>query len=251
MANPLAIAASREKVKRAEKHIRDLDVLLSTLANLYSLAVEQDSRQKISFLKFDIQTSPQELIDCALVIGDALHNLRSALDVLYYGQVVGQTRYTRFPILDTREKLVVTLENALEKKQITPEIYSLILDTVQPYEAGNYPLWFLDKLNIRDKHQLLIPVEKLMRFDNIRLEDDKQMPVSARQFYLMEDSSRMRIIDSESRNITVKDKGKATTAIFFSVAGSFIQDQTVIPTLNGIAEEVTRTIEAFKTLLVS
>jgi hypothetical protein len=183
--------------------------------------------------------------DAALIIGDALHNLRSALDLLYFQVVLAwgkTTKWTRFPIRDTREELIGPLKNALETNQISKSVHDFILDTVKPYKAGNYPVWAVDDLNVWDKHQLLIPVLKVMCFVDIRLETDENTPVNDGIPYYLDATSRIFLPDD--RNITVKDKGVATGIILFGL-GSAYEGQPIVPALNGIAEEITRTIEGF------
>jgi hypothetical protein len=240
-------SASRLKIERAEKHINDITALVLAFvsSDFYAISVEKNIQRRAHFLRFDIDKSPFPFHDVALLVGDVLHNLRSALDLLYHGTVVNPSNWTRFPIFDTREKLVDSIETALEKKQINRSVYDLILDRVKPYHAENYTLWALHDLNIRDKHQLLIPVAKFFRFDGVRLEDDKQAPVNERVFYMMDASSRIKL--PEASSITLKDKGHATGIILFDFDTAF-QNEPVIPTLHGIAEEVTRTVVAFKML---
>lgn len=239
-------AASRLKTKRAEKHIADIEALLSNFikSDFYTVSIEKDARQGTNKLRFDI-VEAFPFYDAALLVGDVLHNLRSALDVLYYGTVHGPSNWTRFPIRDTREELITALGAALKKQQIGNAVHDLILDTIKPYNTGNYTLWALDDLNIRDKHQLLIPVVKYLRFDGVRLEDDQQRPVNEHIFYMMDASSRIRLPDD--LNITLKDKGRASGAIIFDFGTAF-QTEPVIPTLHGIAIEVSRTIEVFQML---
>jgi hypothetical protein len=62
----------------------------------------------------------------------------------------------------------------------------------------------------------------------------------------MDDSSNLRL--GEQGDITVQDKGQAAANIFFDVGTPF-ENEPVIPTLSRIAEEVTRTIEAFDILI--
>jgi hypothetical protein len=185
------------------------------------------------------------------VIGDALHNLRSALDLLYYATVLEcggvPTKWTRFPVRDTRDALIAPLTGALEKQQINAKVSEVILDVVKPYETGNYALWALDDLNIRDKHQLLVPVFQLMRFGGIRLEDDQHRPFAWREWIVLGGPNRVRIQQSEGINLTVKDKGHAAGTIAFEFGVPF-EGKQVIPTLLRIAEDVTRTLEAFEPL---
>ncbi len=86
---------------------------------------------------------------------------------------------------------------------------------------------------------------KFFRFDGVCLEDDKQALVNERVFYMMDASSRIKL--PKSRGLTLKDKGHATGIILFDFDTAF-QNEPVIPTLHGIAEEVNRTIVAFKML---
>jgi hypothetical protein len=123
------------------------------------------------------------------------------------------------------------------------------LDTIKPYETGNYPIWALDDLNIRDKHQLLVPVLKLMRVEGINLEDDKNRPFfKDGGVVFLDEPCSIRLRDADDMNLTVKNKGHASATVLFDLGVPF-ECQAIIPSLNGIAEEVTRTIETFELLL--
>jgi hypothetical protein len=128
------------------------------------------------------------------------------------------------------------------------EVRDFLVDTVKPYKAGNYALWALDDLNIQDKHQLIIPVLKLMLIDDFRLEDDSCELVDLKYSFIADEPWRIRLKETYGRNLIVKDKGHATPWIFFDLGFPF-EGQSVIPALNGIAEEVTRTVETFEICL--
>jgi hypothetical protein len=240
-------AASRLKIQRAKKHIDDIKALLVafTKSDFYTVSVEKNVERRTNYLRFDVEKLPFPFYDAALLVGDTLHNLRSALDLVYYGMVSNPTKWTRFPIFDTRETLVGALNTALKKKQISQDIYDLVLNTIQPYYAGNYSLWALHDLNIRDKHQLLVPVVKFLQFMGVCLEDDKHRPVNPGKIYIMDASSRIRL--PPNVNITLKEKGHATAVVLFDFGTPF-DAQPVVPSLTGIAEEVTRTVKAFELL---
>jgi hypothetical protein len=239
------------------KHIHDLNERLITFSqsDFYAVSVEEYKGRNHVLIKFTAQFSATT---AALIIGDALHNLRSALDILYYqamNETTGLTdQWTRFPIRNERQELVAAINGGFEKKKITDDpsalkIRDVIVDVVKAYQAGNYPLWALHDMNIRDKHQLLIPLFKIMRFTDIRLEDDKKEVFFADgQPYFTDDSYRFKL--GREGAIAVKDKGHAATAILFNV-GIPLQDKPVIPALNEIAECVTRTIDAFEAVLQS
>jgi hypothetical protein len=134
---------SRLKVKWAYKRIREIYSAVTSFASsddFYGLSIEYDERQRTNHLRFDIHTDRFPGNDIALTIGDALHNLRSGLDLLWYETVnlCGgvPSEFTRFPMRKTREELVGSIRSALEKKQITVVVSQLMLETIKPYPAG-------------------------------------------------------------------------------------------------------------------
>jgi hypothetical protein len=101
-------------------------------------------------------------------------------------------------------------------------------------------------MNITDKHQLLIPVFKIMRFTDIRLEDERgDVFLADGQPYFTEDSYRFKV--GREGPIKVQNKGHAATAVIFGVAVP-LKNKPVVPALSEIAESVTRAINAFEAL---
>lgn len=242
-------ARPRLKIERAKKHINDINSLLLAFSSsdFYTVTVEKNT-YGANFLRFDVDKSPFPINNTALLIGDALHNLRSALDLLYYEISVNHTKWSRFPVLDTRDELERRIKTTFEKKQISVTVHGLLLNSIKPYKTGNFALWALDDLNIRDKHQLLIPVLKFMGFAGICLEDDKHVPLK-KMSYFLDESSLIRLpSETYRRNLTVTDKGHAAAAVYFDLGIPF-EGEAVIPALYGVAEEVTRTVEAFEIAL--
>lgn len=245
-------ASSRRKIERAYKHIDELNTMLGAFvkSNFYNIRIEHDPKRGTNFACFDIDISTFPITDAALTIGDALHNLRSALDHLWYQVVLDcggtPTYWTSFPIRDAGDSVVNVLNGALDKKQISSQVAELVMGSVKPYQGGNNLLYGLDRLNARDKHELLIPVLKLMQFSGVHLEDSEHRKVGASVYY-MDESSRVRLRDTDDKIVTVKDKGHAAATILFDT-GTALWGEAIIPTLAKIAEEVTRTIGAFEAL---
>jgi hypothetical protein len=248
--------ASKLKVERAEKHIFDLYTFLQTAPkepDFYTIAID----------KIDVQWGINDLVvtvratnlasTCALILGDVFHNLRSSLDMLFYEVVIRNeggepTKWTRFPIMDTGDELVGRLNTILERRQISKRVRDFILDVVKPYQTGNFRLWALDDMNITDKHKLFIPTFKAVGIEDISLNDDKKGMVPFPVLYV-EKSCTIRL-DSNiyGWNPTLENKGSASVGVGFQ-SGTACEGQPVIPTLNAITKEVTRTIEAFEILL--
>jgi hypothetical protein len=111
-------------LERANKHIADIQFLLLEFTNdprSYNATIKFDAKTGQNFLCITIREDLFPGDDAALIIGDALHNLRSALDLMYYQLVVSgggtPTDWTHFPIEDTRKRLVDRwLGSALQTK---------------------------------------------------------------------------------------------------------------------------------------
>jgi hypothetical protein len=102
---------------------------------------------------------PREL---APIIGDAIHNMRSALDHLVYALAPPEVREksrTQFPIFTDESQFKV--RGAPMIAGIVGDERTLI-EHVQPYAASNLPcndpLAILSKLSNLDKHRLLVPI---------------------------------------------------------------------------------------------
>jgi hypothetical protein len=248
--------SSRLKIERAEKHIADIVSLVSAFTqsdDFHSVSIEYNERQRTNHLRVEMLTSRFPGNDIALTIGEVLHNLRSALDLLWYQVVLecngAPTKWTRFPVRDTRQELIAPLNGALEQKQISLGIRNFVLNDIKPYTTGNPFICGLDDLNIRDKHQLLIPVLQFMALVSVRLEDNKGLPICVNQVWFMDESGRIRLREADDIRVIVKDKGHLTAAIMFDIGMPF-QSEPVIVTLTRITEEVTRTVEAFELLIL-
>ena len=211
---------SRKKVERALKHIRDLEELRSTFSSsdFYSLIVKEHRGHNHVFIVF-LKQFPETT--AALIIGDALHNMRSALDLLYYRAFDGITAManhrTRFPIRDEREELISSINGGLKEKKLLDHVGAIklrdfVVDDVKAYQAGNWPLWALHDMNITDKHKLLIPVFKIMRFTEIRLEDEHgNIFLAEGQPYFTEDSYQFKL--GREGTLKLHDKGHAATGV--------------------------------------
>jgi hypothetical protein len=92
------------------------------------------------------------------MVGDVVHNLRSALDHLARSLVIanGGTPHksTAYPISHTREAFEASLSNV---KAAGQEALDLIRET-KAYRGGNDGLWALRELDDRDKHRLLLTI---------------------------------------------------------------------------------------------
>lgn len=160
------------KVKRSEKHLRDLAGEILALKHTTILTPDPDTGvppHPISLLHpNNFQKVPTLPFDAVTIAGDVIHNIRAALDHLARQLVlVGmecapvmpltdkELRRIEFPIADTLEKY--ESEKAAKTKRMLPEAIQEI-DRLKPYKGGNDALWRIHELDNIDKHRTLFTV---------------------------------------------------------------------------------------------
>lgn len=174
------LVIAREKTLRAYKH-------LQVAARLIRRFVRNECRIRSEFnpktKHFDvIAYLPTPPTNIALVIGDCVHNLRSALDHVVFAMITTNpsrpdgtpSDRTMFPISDTREGHRKQIERGRIKGLADP--VAALVDELQPYhtrEKGlDYtlnPLWVLNKLENIDKHRRLMLASAVARHAHVSI----------------------------------------------------------------------------------
>ncbi len=149
------------KVKRAKQHIKDLQLVLKAFFDTdpYKVETKRDpeTRKPIYYLTSVAETPPE----IAAITGEVLQSLRSALDYLAYQLVASGTgrdgpfKWVEFPIFDSADEYESRKARKIQGMRKEAEE---AIDAVKPYKGGNDTLWKLHKLNVVDKHRLLITV---------------------------------------------------------------------------------------------
>ena len=165
------------KVDRAAERVVELNTLLNeTRPFRYFVKTDLDTRKRSTFAKEN-----HAAIDrAALIIGDAAHNLRSALDYAY-GEIVApftnsprEQRAIQFPFSQTKDRLEEAVKNRLAHK-VGQRFFDTIMALLPHHEeGGNRLLAMVDEIDIPDKHTGLAPVAdyRSISFDMLR----KQIP---------------------------------------------------------------------------
>ncbi len=243
-APPDLFYGSKLKIERAKQHILDLNTVLNDFlkTDFYTLGVEKDPQSGDYVLKFRIPQSLPEQIP--LIVGDTLHNLRSAVDYVaseLVRRANGPTKYIKFPVRKTREEV----EGALRKGDIKiahPDVIACILDEIKPYKGGNDALLSLHEMDITDKHLLLIPVVSVAglthvygRAGGIRFEDCT---------FTVSGGGELGIARMPG-DFELQSQGQPTFTIVFG-RGQALQGQSVIPTLHQLAQLVSGIVQTIE-----
>jgi hypothetical protein len=147
----------RLKTKRANKHIAELQtaILAFKATDPHEVSAKRDPQtRKLIYYVHKADPVPD---DIALIAGDVLQNLRSAVDHLAYQLVLaaGNTpdTSTSFPIFDTPDKYKSGVQG---KVKGMAETAVKAIDIVEPYQGGKGEiLWRIHRLNNIDKHRLI------------------------------------------------------------------------------------------------
>jgi hypothetical protein len=159
------LALIRIKVERANQHLAELKKgLASGMADqLHAVTMESDTKSLY-------ESGPFFILDSTIpaIVGDIVHNLRSALDHLAWqlvsvGVANGETRSQgwekiQFPIAHSFDSFVSMKGRAIEGARREA---IKVLDRLKPYQGGNDALWLLRQLDNTDKHSFILPVGKL------------------------------------------------------------------------------------------
>lgn len=209
-------AAATLKVERANKHIADLDAIISALPDAYTSIIEPNEKlgQTIKYFPPDVA---KIAADMAVIIGDAIHNLRVAVEYAYLGAVQRHApsvldKHTKFPTGETRKNI----EDALKSRKIhvlSPKLFDRILADIKPYVVGgNCLIKMLHDWDVSDKHWLLTPLMRVAEIRDIVVEDAKGYAVTGNTYPIHGDGPYF--LDFPP-NYKVKDKGKLTLDVVF------------------------------------
>jgi len=161
------------KIGRADKHVSEFysEVVRYIKENPHSVRVEFDPHAGCDAIHL---FAPGKVFpeDISLPIGDAVHNICTAFDYMWYEFVsifAVPSPYTKFPFHETETGVM----NAISQRNIPPslkEVGEFIVNAVQPYKGSNTKFWELHNLDITDKHEYLIPRLGMISVWTIRAE---------------------------------------------------------------------------------
>jgi hypothetical protein len=153
-----SIEGARLKFERAKQHICDLNGQIAAFfkEKACTFIFVSDFKSRERAIRFEqYKPIPDEF---ALLMGDAIHNLRSTLDYSICDVCIAagaDPERVQFPFAKRAE----SLESVIKNRQVQlagPKIVQAIRD-LKPYPGGNDDLFGLHMLDIADKHRLLIP----------------------------------------------------------------------------------------------
>jgi hypothetical protein len=260
------------KVDRANAHIQSIVSMSQPLSTqLYELSwikaiglpcmfsyapVSSDPDSKVMELAFLPKVPIPQIFAC--IIGDAIHNLRTALD--YAATAVVRTKevgpeYVTFPFHEKRENLNAAQSTGMRQIQAAlpnMDVEGFFKDTIKSYSDGNPDLWTLSKADKVDKHNFLVPAVTVAEIDNSILHGQSgQINFISINSRMGNDASRpFGFVRADTTDGFPKHSDFQVSAQIAFPHGEYFGGREVVPTLANLAQLVWETLEAFEQFAV-
>jgi hypothetical protein len=232
----------RLKIVRANQHINEFkskaEIFLAR--HPYQIMVEENlGEHRVKWprsLVFHIREEiPEEF---SAIIGDAVHNLRSALDLLLCAMVRGNGRSDKrvqFPVARNAN----ALDEAIEKGNVArggPTALKFVRDH-KPYrgDGGNWAISAIHDLDILDKHRLIIAIGSASDLERaivgLRWESSMALTMPGYKWTGLEDGAKLLDIQAEA-GVEIGDEVHAA----FSIAFGNRQPAGGLPVIDTLSE---------------
>ena len=253
MAKP-DLGGVRIKLARAHHHIQDLKRILDPVTeamnspgNIYGEPDGGDPTKLVHRVR-EVPT-----IDTAwsAMVGDALHNMRSALDHLAW-QLVNldggsPCEHTQFPIFDSRTNAKGNPREVTIQPQIRRQDIRAALDEVQPYQdvtPTETELSVISTLNNRDKHRLLLTMAGVLNTDDdapsYTLDDGVPLPEIRINLSPLTDGAPVVWFDFQGTHAPPDFEPHISLAITLNEQpGHYLERQSVTSLLEGLLHSLT------------
>lgn len=242
------------KVERAKQHIMDLKerVCIYRESKPYGIGTKPHEIAEIKHTTLYIASIRPIPNDFPLIIGDAVHNLRSSLDHLAWQLVSAgggaPDKHTYFPICygPQGSQQYASAIGSGEIKMMRPGAEKLI-GAIQPYKTGDDTLWRINELDRIDKHRLVLTVIAILDEWRVRFTESCQIPFP---------ESRALIVGDELVNLptsTFEGTGHQNLEIGIDIAfgeSEIVAGKPVLETLNKMADFVSGILPKFEPFLL-
>lgn len=155
------------KIRRALYHTNDLKIRIDEFFAKVPFELVTKGNRKTGEVTHYVRKNHPIPVDFSLIIGDAIHNLRSALDLTMFAMVGEKARKpdaVQFPFAKKSDDFL----NSIRSRQV--ELAgTAVLDVVnqlKPYGDGNEWLYMVHRLDIEDKHKLIITTAASAEINN-------------------------------------------------------------------------------------
>jgi hypothetical protein len=168
---------SRVKLSMALKYIEQVDAGLRAYDSNNPTSARFKGTGELEITSKEI---PPEILS---TLGDAIHNMRAALDLMAAELARINNKGDKnvyFPFSDSKEELSAQIDN--KKFYRAGDDAVALLEKFQPYRGGNEKLRAIHDLDIRDKHKSIIETQRVLHDLNLayRLDEGPSPPIAVK-----------------------------------------------------------------------
>lgn len=250
---------ARSKIERAYKHIDEVtfhwEAYLKT--DFCKMVIEDNpDGGGDAFIRIESVAPPPGQL--SIVIGDALHNARAALDYTISEILGWKSTRLAFPMYQTREELERSFAPAegdvcpecgrgakggrnTPIEDALPGLGAYIAEMIRPYDGGSNALRVRNKLDNKDKHRLLVPIVIPTALRNAVVTDgnNNRLTMSAE----IDVGGMARMAQLSSGNLKVEHKGHIAAEILFNEPG-IVEGSPVLPALIDMVKASSETVDS-------
>jgi len=238
--------ASRLKIRRAGHHVRELKAALETYCKSSFCRIGVDAATKDGAPAVRMERTRELPGEIPLMLGDAIHNLRSSLDLMACALVRSggrqPTRFTRFPIELSREKFVATLDGGAIKAA-RPDLADFLVDTIRPYKGGDDALSNLNDLDLDERHKLIVPDIAVVALHNVAVKSEAR---GASKIGKLEIGPHgVFRVDEALGRVEITSYQDASFQALFDATSAYA-GQPIVPTLHLLAQQVAGVVDSIQ-----
>jgi hypothetical protein len=249
------LVGARIKVDRARRHLDELAVAVREFWSAVPFRIVEEEEEASGDLITRVKIERGIPVEWGGVIGDVIHNLRSALDLVAWQLVLASgglpDKKTAFPIRD--DELAFETGGLKDLKGASPEAIRFVRG-LKPYRRGNDDLWRLHRLDIIDKHRLLLPVGAAVRSIHLRVKMGvpwRDEPVVSPSFAIkpadrqfpLEDGEEVFRVKAAARDTNLAQLQHACEFEAAFGEGEVIDGEEVLSALEAMLDQVLKVVD--------
>ncbi|RIA55039.1 hypothetical protein [Dichotomicrobium thermohalophilum] len=239
--------SAKLKVERADHHIAELESAFMRFVerNPYTLSFGKNHATGSPAVRIRFGKELPETF--ALIIGDSIHNLRTALDHMTW-ELIGrdggaQNRNLKFPTGSDRR----SFEAACKGIKTPSQNVIAVLKATEAFPTGHgEPLYSLSRLDNADKHFALTPVISAAKLSNFTISSpDGLLKTKWENCTFKRGSGALLDIRGlrQGERVELDQDTQATPDIFFGKVEGAVDGEPVFPTLRQLRHATADTID--------
>ena len=244
--------APKLKLRRAARHLDELgqDIGAFLGRKPFALVIEQPDWWTASWPIHAWTIRIREAVphDLSAIIGDAIHNLRAALDLLACDLVRlnGKSdKGVQFPFSADAADLPHQIKSK-NLNRAAPDVVRL-LTSLKPYRGGNLALRAVHDLDIQDKHQALIPVANFVEAPGGTMMIGGRANLIPNWESKVTHDGQVLVMMPVMGNLSLGDEIAAKFALIFG-ENDVLAGREVVEALHSLMELVAGIVKSFETL---